>query len=94
MSNLRSAWITWVLLLSLWLAMAQGMRATQIKELRYFQIDVFPSLIFIYLFIIVIIIIIALAHCKSRIWSANVHVSFNLLGRRQSRCSIMASKII
>lgn len=34
MSNLRSAWITWVLLLSLWLAMAQGMRATQIKELR------------------------------------------------------------
>lgn len=54
MSNLRSAWITWVLLLSLWLAMAQGMRATQIKELRYFQIDIFPSLIFIYLFIFII----------------------------------------
>ncbi|PWY77129.1 seven-hairpin glycosidase [Aspergillus heteromorphus CBS 117.55] len=35
MSDLRSAWMmTWVLLLSLWLAVAQGMRTAQVKELR------------------------------------------------------------
>ena len=36
MFHLRSAWMmTWVLLLSLWLAMAQGMGANRMKELRY-----------------------------------------------------------
>ncbi|RAL08667.1 glycoside hydrolase family 47 protein [Aspergillus homomorphus CBS 101889] len=35
MSKLRSAWvITWAMLLSLWLAMAQGMRTDRVKQLR------------------------------------------------------------
>lgn len=34
MLDLRSAWMTWVLLLSLWLPLARGMKDNQIKELR------------------------------------------------------------
>lgn len=36
MLDLRSAWMAWVLLLWLWLTLAQGMKDNQIKELRYF----------------------------------------------------------
>lgn len=31
--------MTWILLLSLWLGLAQGMRTEQIRELRYVAID-------------------------------------------------------
>ncbi|EAW10889.1 glycoside hydrolase family 47 protein [Aspergillus clavatus NRRL 1] len=34
MSRLQSTWVAWLLLLSLWLAVAQGMRTAQINELR------------------------------------------------------------
>lgn len=39
MSGLRSTWMTWVLLLSLWLPLAQGMKESQIRELRYALVD-------------------------------------------------------
>lgn len=50
MLDLRSAWMAWVLLLSLWLPLAQGMKDNQIKELRYFPPPP-PSLSLLYSFL-------------------------------------------
>lgn len=80
MLDLRSPWMAWVLLLSLWLPLAQGMKDNQIKELRYFPP---PPLSYIRPHVIPVCL-----HCAQKLTTPG-----SGLDKKQNTCSTMASRI-
>lgn len=82
MLDLRSAWMAWVLLLSLWLPLAQGMKDNQIKELRYFPP---PSLFYIPSSQVIPVCLYCVQELTTRGGG---------LDKKQNTCSTMASTII